>query len=340
MEHQATAASAQCSDRRAAAGAPRSSTPAVSAKVPLSDLDAALAALEASLSPPVGNPVTNSRAVWLPDRALALVTVQKGTLLTRMGRRDKSDLILWPEEAMFLVARGDLLVDGMDGVDQCFEAMVIATRCTGHYTAYCALKQAGYIVARAGCGFQMRPAPVPVASASTPLASQALVRSADPPPLALVAVRHMQFLARFIYLHIMALVLAWPALAPLRPWITPQLDQIQVEFDQFKLLPPPPAVAARRSVAAVPALVTVPDWDYDVWKPAPGFKLSTAHLVTPAFRVKLLGPDGKLPVPPAPVSPMQQLAEPAMVVVAVVDGVPMWYTVRGGDPLAVTSAGR
>ncbi|KAJ3363783.1 hypothetical protein GGF31_000672 [Allomyces arbusculus] len=338
MDQQATTAPAQRSDQRAA-GTPSTSKSAVSTKVPLSDLDAALAALEASLSPPVANPVTSSHAIWLPDRALALVTVPKGTLLTRMGRRDKSDLYLWPEEAMFLAARGDLLVDGIDGVDQCYETMIIATQCTDRYTAYCELKQAGYIVARAGCGFQMRPPPVPVTSTSAPSESHALVRTTDPPPLALVAVRHMQFLARFIYLHTMALILAWPTLAPLRPWITPQLDQIQIEFDQFKLLPPP-SVGARRPVATVPALTAEPDWDYDVWKPAPGFKLSTAHLVTPAFRVKLLGPDGKLPVPPAPVSPMQQLTEPAMVVVAVVDGVPMWYTVSGGDPLAVASAGR
>ncbi|KNE63409.1 hypothetical protein AMAG_08541 [Allomyces macrogynus ATCC 38327] len=339
MEQHATTAPDRCSDRRAT-NKSSASNPSVSAKVPLSDLDAALAALEASLAPPVANPITSPRAIWLPDRAIALVTVPKGTLLTRMGRRDKSDLYLWPEEAMFLVARGDLLIDDLDGVDQCFEKLIVATQSTDRYSAYCELKQAGYIVARAGCGFQIRPSPVPIASASVPVASLALVRAADPPPLALVAVRHMQFLARFIYLHIMALVLAWPALAPLRPWITPQLDQIQIEFDQFKLLPPPAVAGSRRPVAAVPALVAEPEWEYDVWKPTPGFKLSTAHLVTPAFRVKILGPDGKLPVPPAPVSPMQQLAEPAMVVVAVVDGVPMWYTVRGGDPLAVASAAR
>ncbi|KNE64594.1 hypothetical protein AMAG_09951 [Allomyces macrogynus ATCC 38327] len=147
MDQQAATAPAQRSDQQAA-DTPSGAHSAVSAKVPLSDLDAALSALEASLSPPVANPVTSSCAIWLPDRALALVTVPKGTLLTRMGRRDKSDLYLWPEEAMFLVARGDLLVDEVDGVDQCFETMIIATQSTDRYTAYCELKQSEYIVAR------------------------------------------------------------------------------------------------------------------------------------------------------------------------------------------------
>ncbi|KAI8602064.1 tRNA-splicing endonuclease subunit sen54 N-term-domain-containing protein [Dissophora ornata] len=118
---------------------------------------------------------TFSRAVYHPELGLFRLTVNKGTHFVSMGHTIRGQIYLYPEEALYLVDRGSLLVDhhGIDmSVQQMWSLYLSEARVSGQpqsrqaaqestaepsdslamekYLTYAYLKRLGFIVIRSG----------------------------------------------------------------------------------------------------------------------------------------------------------------------------------------------
>lgn len=125
-----------------------------------------------------------SAAVWRPDHCLAEVVVQRTKLLDRMGFIRRGRVYLCPEEAVYLMDRGDLLLvvelDASLGRPLTMaEAMELMADCgvpMGAFRVYGHLRRAGYAVVRHPACWMLPPsAPLPRATWGAPIA---------PPPAA------------------------------------------------------------------------------------------------------------------------------------------------------------
>ncbi|KAI9219307.1 hypothetical protein BC828DRAFT_386484 [Blastocladiella britannica] len=232
-----------------------------------------------------------SLAEWDPLRKRAKVISSKGTTIMRMGQRANGNVQwIWPEEALFLLERGDLALavpDSLNGGDaqqlsvRQWRARVFAA-CNdafpARYTIYCELKRAGYIVAPAGEGFLDAPRP----------------RHGHKGADSGLAVWIVQFLS-----------LAW--------WTILTKCVTAVLGAKFESLPP--------------SRPEDPQWMYNVWKPTPHFKLGDPPPVD--FVVMSANQEGGRPVIPRS-RPRKACPMAACVLAFVDQGQVHFFSVRGG----------
>ena len=124
-------------------------------------LSASRAAMHNALSyPRVHAPKTNIIGIYDPEDGRVLVENQRGQHFRTMGQADAKGMHLLPEEALYLIERGNLDIRWPDNLGEPYDGMPFSlqsayTHFLGRldltlerYTVYAGLKRSGYIVQR------------------------------------------------------------------------------------------------------------------------------------------------------------------------------------------------
>lgn len=113
-----------------------------------------------------------AEAVWLEEQGLAEVRLNRGTFHLTMGRQSGSKLFLLPEEALYLLARGSLLLHYRGAPLSLMDShrLIIKgdPRVLMVQVVYDYLKRLGFILARHGLGFM----PTASTSDATPASAE------------------------------------------------------------------------------------------------------------------------------------------------------------------------